>query len=551
MAQSKIFLNYRRKDSEQYVFGLGLLLDQRYPGQVFWDRDTLKPGMKYRTEIEHTLRECAVVVAVIGEQWASMKDEAGTRRIDIPNDVLRLELKIALERDIPVIPVLVGNAAMPEARDLPEELRMLTDWQAMRLSLDDAKGSLAKLFAVIEGILEERANREKAAREAEELRIRLEEEKKQREILELKRQEEAAAAALRLEQLEKQKAIRAAEEAKRKQQADEVKARELAEKERVGAEKRRIAEIHDKEEKERKEKALAEETERKRKKEEERLEKERKKLEEDKKDGGERKKQPAAAWFGVGSAVAVIVFGSLIYRSMNHTPPQPPPPVIKTFTPVPSKPLTIQPPTQDPKPTFNPKGLQTFNQDDIFKVPAPTTGDKQKISPTPLKPTPAPGTTHSKESQMVFPPDIFGKAYAAPRFTAVGKDIVIDNQTGLQWMSQDYVLVQGKFPVSWDSATLWPIFENLSKPGGYSDWRVPTVAECKTLVVNADSRQAYQKAFPTTRAVHYWTSVKDGTEKAYAYDVTDGMFWSTTLAPKPGAVAYTISVRLVRGTMKR
>ena len=113
MTQSKIFLNYRRKDSEQYVFGLGLLLDQRFPGQVFWDRDTLKPGMKYRTEIESTLRECAVVVAVIGEQWATMKDEAGTRRIDIPNDVLRLELKIALERDIPVIPVLVGNAAMP------------------------------------------------------------------------------------------------------------------------------------------------------------------------------------------------------------------------------------------------------------------------------------------------------------------------------------------------------------------------------------------------------------------------------------------------------
>jgi len=127
MTQSKIFLNYRRKDSEQYVFGLGLLLDQRFPGQVFWDRDTLKPGMKYRAEIESTLRECAVVVAVIGEQWATMKDEAGTRRIDVRNDVLRLELKIALERDIPVIPVLVGNAAMPDARELPEELRMLTD----------------------------------------------------------------------------------------------------------------------------------------------------------------------------------------------------------------------------------------------------------------------------------------------------------------------------------------------------------------------------------------------------------------------------------------
>lgn len=299
MAQSKIFLNYRRKDSEQYVFGLGLLLDQRYPGQVFWDRDTLKPGMKYRTEIEHTLRECAVVVAVIGEQWSSMKDEAGTRRIDIPNDVLRLELKIALERDIPVIPVLVGSAAMPESKDLPEELQMLTDWQAMRLSLDDAKGSVARLFAVIEGILEERSNKEKAEREAEERLQQDAEEKKQREILEARQREEAAAAALRLEQLEKQKAIRDAEEARRRQQAEEKQAREQAEKERVELERRRIAEIHDQEEKERKEKLFAEETERKKKKEEERAEKERKRLEK-KNEGGEKKENDIAGlvWGG-------------------------------------------------------------------------------------------------------------------------------------------------------------------------------------------------------------------------------------------------------------
>jgi hypothetical protein len=546
MTQSKIFLNYRRKDSEQYVFGLGLLLDQRFPGQVFWDRDTLKPGMKYRTEIESTLRECAVVVAVIGEQWATMKDEGGIRRIDIPNDVLRLELKIALERDIPVIPVLVGNAAMPDARDLPEELRMLTDWQAMRLSLDDAKGSLAKLFAVIQEILEERANKEKAERETEERRVREEEEKKQRELLELKRLEEQAAAALRLEQLGKQEAIRAAEELRQKQLAEESKARELVEKERLEAERKRIAEIHDQEEKERKAKSLAEEAERKKKKEEERLEKERKRLEKGKNRGGEgEKKPPSQLWFGALSAISVIGLGMFIYHSLNQSTTQTvTPPVSKIVTDPPKKPLVILPPTQDPKLVLDPKALQPFTySDDIFKKTIPTTGNKPLIQSVPVKPQPGPGS-------KVFSPDIFGKSFASSRFT-VSKDIVTDNLTGLQWMSQDYVLAQGKFPTSWDVATVWPIFENFAKPGGYGDWRVPSVPECKTLVANAEVRQAYQKAFPATKAVHFWTMTRDGTTKSYAYDVTDGVFWSTTLSPKPGAVPYTISVRLVRGAMKR
>ena len=545
MAQSKIFLNYRRKDSEQYVFGLGLLLDQRYPGQVFWDRDTLKPGMKYRTEIEHTLRECAVVVAVIGEQWSSMKDEAGTRRIDIPNDVLRLELKIALERDIPVIPVLVGNAAMPDTRELPEELHMLADWQAMRLSLDDAKGSVARLFAVIEGILEERSNKEKAEREAEERLLQDAEEKKQREILEARQREEAAAAALRLEQLEKQKAIRDAEEGRRRQQAEEKQAREQAEKERAEFERRRIAEIHDQEEKERKEKLFAEEAERKRKKEEERAEKERKRLEE-KNEGGGKKKTISPVWFGVGSAVAVIVVGTVIYRSSNHSdspPPEPPPAKIE-FT-EPPKPVVVRPPA--PVITTGPQTKTVAPptiSDEIFRLETPPPGKKQV---TPARPLVPPGLTGA---QKVSPNLTLGSILRDSRFTAT-KDVVTDNQTGLQWMSQDYVLAQGSFPASWDVASFWPIFENISKPGGYGDWRFPTVPECQTLVVNGDVRQAYKKAFPATRAVHFWTASKNGADKAYAYDVNDGVFWSTTLSPAKGATPYTISVRLVRGSMKR
>ena len=46
MTTPKIFITYRRKDSEQYsVFSLGLLLKRiAFPERVFWDRDALKAG---------------------------------------------------------------------------------------------------------------------------------------------------------------------------------------------------------------------------------------------------------------------------------------------------------------------------------------------------------------------------------------------------------------------------------------------------------------------------------------------------------------------------
>lgn len=155
-ANSKVFINYRRQDSEQYVFGLGLLLDNRFPGQVFWDRDALLPGVKYKPEIETTLCGCAAVIVVIGEQWLDIRDETGRRRLEDPQDILRLELRTAIEHDIPLVPLLVGGATMPHTADLPDDLKPLTDWNAMRLSLDDAKLSVSKLVAVLDRIIEER-----------------------------------------------------------------------------------------------------------------------------------------------------------------------------------------------------------------------------------------------------------------------------------------------------------------------------------------------------------------------------------------------------------
>jgi hypothetical protein len=75
-----------------------------------------------------------VLLAIIGPHWLTAKDAEGRRRLDDVNDFIRLEIGTALGRNIRVIPVLVGGAAMPKAEELPAELQPLARRQAYELS---------------------------------------------------------------------------------------------------------------------------------------------------------------------------------------------------------------------------------------------------------------------------------------------------------------------------------------------------------------------------------------------------------------------------------
>lgn len=54
-----------------------------------------------------------------------MTNDQGRRRLDDPGDFVRVEVETALERDLRVIPVLVGGAPMPRPDDLPTSLAEL------------------------------------------------------------------------------------------------------------------------------------------------------------------------------------------------------------------------------------------------------------------------------------------------------------------------------------------------------------------------------------------------------------------------------------------
>ena len=130
----RIFISYRRDDAAGEAGRLADHMNRRFGrGQVFLDIDTIDPGTDFVKVLQSSLRETAAVLVVIGRQWASVADGAGTRRLDDAKDFVRLEVEESLGRDIPVVPVLVQGATMPKAGDLPPSMASLTTRQAVTL----------------------------------------------------------------------------------------------------------------------------------------------------------------------------------------------------------------------------------------------------------------------------------------------------------------------------------------------------------------------------------------------------------------------------------
>jgi hypothetical protein len=121
-----IFISYRRDDSQlscDRIYGyLGPIFGMK---QVFRDLNTIPGGVDFRTIIDEGLSHCKVVLAIIGPQWTTITDASGKRRLDDPNDFVRLEIESALNRNIPVIPLLVQGAQPLRPGELPETMQKL------------------------------------------------------------------------------------------------------------------------------------------------------------------------------------------------------------------------------------------------------------------------------------------------------------------------------------------------------------------------------------------------------------------------------------------
>ena len=131
-----IFLSYRREDAGPYARWLKAELSGRFPdARVFMDLDSIEAGLDFAEVIAEAVGSCAVLVALIGHQWATITDEGGRRRLDDPDDFVRFEVQAGLERGVRVVPVLVDGARPLRQQQLPD-LMMLVLAEALAQLLD-------------------------------------------------------------------------------------------------------------------------------------------------------------------------------------------------------------------------------------------------------------------------------------------------------------------------------------------------------------------------------------------------------------------------------
>jgi hypothetical protein len=149
---TKIFISYRRADSEGYVGRLYDQLTRHFDSsEIFLDVGTIKPGADFVTEIEKFVGGCEALIAVIGPQWVTACDKAGARRLDDPHDFVRLEIATALRNNALVIPVLVEGATMPSLAHLPLDLAGLARRNALELSHSRFEYDVNRLVAALGG----------------------------------------------------------------------------------------------------------------------------------------------------------------------------------------------------------------------------------------------------------------------------------------------------------------------------------------------------------------------------------------------------------------
>jgi hypothetical protein len=131
----KIFVNYRREDAGGFAGRLSDSLANYFgQGRVFRDVTGIDYGHDFEKVIDEKLEESGALVVMIGESWTRVTDGDGRRRLDDPGDYVVREVAAALRADVPVVPVLIGDAAMPRDGELPASIAELARRNAITIT---------------------------------------------------------------------------------------------------------------------------------------------------------------------------------------------------------------------------------------------------------------------------------------------------------------------------------------------------------------------------------------------------------------------------------
>lgn len=133
----KIFINYRRQDSIDITGRIYDRLVAKFGKKsVFKDVDSIPLGVDFREYLDAQVVQCDVFLSVIGQDWLILKDDDDKRRIDNPDDFVRIEIESAMQRKLPIIPLFVRGMTTLSASELPPTIHRLSTMNGMQIRSD-------------------------------------------------------------------------------------------------------------------------------------------------------------------------------------------------------------------------------------------------------------------------------------------------------------------------------------------------------------------------------------------------------------------------------
>lgn len=123
----------------------------------------INAGDDFVRVLDSQVAQCDVILVVIGPRWLSITDDQNRRRLENPEDFVRIEIVSGLARGKWVIPLLVNNARMPGPENLPGDLRPLARRNAVSLSHERFGSDCDRLIRELKKALQAADDRRVAA----------------------------------------------------------------------------------------------------------------------------------------------------------------------------------------------------------------------------------------------------------------------------------------------------------------------------------------------------------------------------------------------------